>query len=406
MDNVASFRQRLLSANGRLERVSQAVTRNGAFGARAQSAQALAKDELSAGVWAGLGAELDSLQAQPAGQVIRNLGSPFVPDVATGLGMRGRLVVAQSLLYMAAQIQMRNYITARGMGAFQPVRPDDFKGLESHWAALRPLMVQFDALAATERAPLLAAQKELPDGVALQTAYQAIPVSSRPVVLGAYQRHRGAASYIHDYLTTKLTALEPVTDTTRNDVLTRLDDWIGGYPQALKNWERQKAESQARFERQMAAQKEEERKRVEAAQKARREQEEAQKLTAQAGMESVRKLYQDFVSSYQARNLRGVLRFMTPGWRAADGSDLRDLEDILDTSFRVFNSITFAISGLTITPTGDGRYSVRYAATITGRINQMNLQHQENAQVDDTVILTPGGAKIQATRGGRIWIKQ
>jgi hypothetical protein len=120
----------------------------------------------------------------------------------------------------------------------------------------------------------------------------------------------------------------------------------------------------------------------------------------------VRKLYQDFATAYQARNLRGVLRFMTPDWRASDGSDLRDLEDILDNSFRVFNSIVFAMSGLSITPAGDGRFTVRYAATITGRINQMNLNHQETAQVEDTVILTPAGPRILASHGGRIWLKR
>ena len=212
--------------------------------------------------------------------------------------------------------------------------------------------------------------------------------------------------YLNDYVISKLAALEPLGDPARNDVLTRLDDWIGQYPTRLRDWERQQAQAQALFERQMAAQREEERKRAEAAEKARREQEEAQKLAAQAGTESVRKLYQDFASTYQARNLRGVLRFMTPDWRAADGSDLRDLEDILDNSFRVFNSIVFAVSGLTVTPMGEGRYSVGYLATITGRINQMNLNHQETAQVEDTVILTPGGLKIQATRGGRIWLKR
>ena len=83
-----------------------------------------------------------------------------------------------------------------------------------------------------------------------------------------------------------------------------------------------------------------------------------------------------------------------------------DLEDILDNSFRVFNSIVFAMSGLSITPAGDGRFTVRYAATITGRINQMNLNHQETAQVEDTVILTPAGPRILASHGGRIWLKR
>jgi hypothetical protein len=405
-DIIATFRHRLLAASGRLDRVSKALLQKSAFEARTQAAQARVAEELVAGPWTGLAAALDGLQAQPQAQAIRGLATQFVPATATGMGMRGRLLVAQNLLYMAAQVQMRDYIRGRGFGAFLPVRPDDFKGLDAQWTALRPLIVQFDTLAAAERGPVLAAQKEFPDGAALQAAYQRIPAASRPLVDAAYQRYNGAAVYLNDYMTSKLTALEPLGDATRNDTLARLDDWVGQYPQRLRDWERQQAEAQALFERQMAAQREEERKRAEAAEKARREQEEAQKIAAQASTESVRKLYQDFAATYQARNLRGVLRFMTPDWRAADGSDLRDLEDILDNSFRVFNSIVFAISGLTIAPAGDGRFSVSYSATITGRINQMNLNHQETAQVEDTVILTPGGPKIQATRGGRIWLKR
>lgn len=124
------------------------------------------------------------------------------------------------------------------------------------------------------------------------------------------------------------------------------------------------------------------------------------------GDAAVRKLYQDFASTYQARNLSGLLRYMTEDWKAYDGSDLRDLEDVLDNSFRVFDRIQFAISGLSIQPTGQGRYSVSYTATITGHLDQMNLKHQESAQVEDTVVLTPDGPKIQATRGGRLWLQQ
>jgi hypothetical protein len=405
-DILTAFRHRLLSATGRLDRVSRVLTQKGAFEARAKAAQAQVNDELLSGAWAGLVAALDTEQAQPHAQAIRGVATPYVPAAMSGLGVRARLLAAQGQLNMAAQVQMRDYIRGRGMGAFLPVRPDDFKGLDAYWSALKPLLLQFDALALAERAPLLAAQKDFPDGAALQAAYQKIPSASRPLVDAPYQRYRSAAVYLNDYVISKLAALEPLGDPARNDVLTRLDDWIGQYPTRLRDWERQQAQAQALFERQMAAQREEERQRAEAAEKARREQEEAQKLAAQAGTESVRKLYQDFASTYQARNLRGVLRFMTPDWRAADGSDLRDLEDILDNSFRVFNSIVFAVSGLTVTPMGEGRYSVGYLATITGRINQMNLNHQETAQVEDTVILTPGGLKIQATRGGRIWLKR
>ena len=123
---------------------------------------------------------------------------------------------------------MRDYIRGRGMGAFLPVRPDDFKGLDAYWSALKPLLLQFDALALAERAPLLAAQKDFPDGAALQAAYQKIPSASRPLVDAPYQRYRSAAVYLNDYVISKLAALEPAHsefNATRNYC-----EWLANIP--------------------------------------------------------------------------------------------------------------------------------------------------------------------------------
>lgn len=123
------------------------------------------------------------------------------------------------------------------------------------------------------------------------------------------------------------------------------------------------------------------------------------------GDAAVRKLYQDFAEAYQAKALGRLTRFLTTDWKAGDGADLTDLEDILVNSFRVFDRIQFAISNLVIKPAGGGQFQASYTVTITGQIHSMNMKHQESASVEDTVVLTPEGPKIKATRGGRLWLQ-
>ncbi len=123
------------------------------------------------------------------------------------------------------------------------------------------------------------------------------------------------------------------------------------------------------------------------------------------GDAAVRKLYQDFTEAYQAKALGRLTRFLTTDWHASDGADLTDLEDILANSFRVFDRIQFSIGSLSIKASGGGQFQVGYTVTITGQIYNMNMKHQETATVEDTVVLTPEGAKIRATRGGRLWLQ-
>jgi hypothetical protein len=113
----------------------------------------------------------------------------------------------------------------------------------------------------------------------------------------------------------------------------------------------------------------------------------------------IRELYQKFVQSYQSKNLNGVLRAMTPQWQASDGSGLADLEDTLRNSFRVFDVIQFRIEGLQIQKSGSDTYNVSYAATLSGRINRLNVKHEETSTVQDLVKLTPDGPRIASTKG-------
>lgn len=113
----------------------------------------------------------------------------------------------------------------------------------------------------------------------------------------------------------------------------------------------------------------------------------------------IKDLYQKFVQSYQSKNLNGVLRAMTSQWQASDGSGLPDLEDTLRNSFRVFDVIQFRIDGLQVQKAGADTYNVSYAATLSGRINRLNVKHEETSNVQDVVQITPDGPRIVRTKG-------
>jgi hypothetical protein len=126
---------------------------------------------------------------------------------------------------------------------------------------------------------------------------------------------------------------------------------------------------------------------------------------SRGGDAAVRKLYQDFAEAYQTKALGRLTRFLANDWKAADGADLTDLEDILANSFRVFDRIQFSITNLSIQPINAGRFQASYTVTIIGTIHAMNMKHQESSNVEDTVVMTPEGARIQSTRGGRLWLQ-
>lgn len=114
--------------------------------------------------------------------------------------------------------------------------------------------------------------------------------------------------------------------------------------------------------------------------------------------QAIQGMYQDFVSAYQGKNLPGLLRFLAPEWRTADGSDIRDMEDILRNSFRVFDEIVFKISNIRIQRV-DAVYQVSYRSSLTGKSRRMQKNHNEESDVVDTVQMTSEGPRIVKTSG-------
>lgn len=120
--------------------------------------------------------------------------------------------------------------------------------------------------------------------------------------------------------------------------------------------------------------------------------------TLQRDTQAIQVMYGDFAKAYENRNLAAVTHFLGSGWRTADGSDVNDLESTLGNSFRVFDSIVFKITGLSIQRTANF-YQVSYQAALTGRSNRMQKSHEESSGIVDTVAITPDGPRIMKTSG-------
>jgi hypothetical protein len=355
----------------------------------------MTQTELTSGPWIGFNNALQTLLRQDYYHIGRNESGTESPVK--------QLTMFQSdlLNHLNSDNKWSSYVRAANQSRFAPADQDAYDKVAKIWQSLKPLYALHESAAAPERARLAGAQGLFPDEVNLHKDYAAVPVAHRGMLQTRYFNYRNQSNWLRDYLTRMQSAVEPLGDPGKNQVMAKLQSLIEGYPAAKAEWERQQAEARALYERQM----EEYRQRQESEARAQRERDEAAQKAEQTAYASVQKLYQDFATTYQARNVRGLLHYMADDWKAADGSDLRDLEDVLDNSFRVFDRISFVISGLSIQSAGNARYNVSYSTTITGYINQMNIKHQETSQVQDSVVLTPEGAKIVTTIGGKIWLK-
>ena len=120
--------------------------------------------------------------------------------------------------------------------------------------------------------------------------------------------------------------------------------------------------------------------------------------TLQRDTQAIQAMYQDFTNAYQNKNLTALTHFLATNWQAADGSDINDLETTLSSTFRVFDSIVFKISGMSIQRVANS-YQVSYQANLTGRINRIQKSHDEASSIVDTVAITPDGPVIMKTTG-------
>lgn len=117
----------------------------------------------------------------------------------------------------------------------------------------------------------------------------------------------------------------------------------------------------------------------------------------------IRELYQAFKVAYESRNEMKVLACLAEVWTAGDGTDLDDLTKTLHNSFTMYDQVRFVIGPLTITKFGEN-YRVSYDVTITGRVFDNDLKHEEKSTVTEEVAIdAKGKARIIRTTTGRFW---
>ncbi len=114
-------------------------------------------------------------------------------------------------------------------------------------------------------------------------------------------------------------------------------------------------------------------------------------------------LYAEFSQYYSSKNLSGIMSLISPRWTSPDGSDIEDVEDILESSFDIFDTIRYQITGLKITPMGGGKYRVSYSNTIVGYIYSQRIVHKESSDVVEIVGMDGGRLRILKTIKGKFW---
>ena len=120
-------------------------------------------------------------------------------------------------------------------------------------------------------------------------------------------------------------------------------------------------------------------------------------------MEKVRDLYNRFANAYSSMNLGALTSMISEDWSTSSGSDIGDLEEILDNSFQTFDRIEFRVSAMRIKPQPNGTFEVKYQTSITGFISDQGIKHEEKSEVTEVVGYEDGELRILKTTAGRFW---
>lgn len=404
------FNFRLSNLNVELDKVSRALTGKALYSQRENSPAAQIASEFSSGQWGGFARSVSDVANQyreMVSQVQRQHGIPVMSQ--PNPSPRQELMAFQAALLSYTNQTMANYIRVSQHGGFLPVEPEKYEQILTAWNALKPLYDQHESLAAPARADIANALQLFPDESNLHRAVSALPRIGQSAIALRYNSYRRESEWLRNYATRVEAELRPVNDPQTNDVMARLQALVEGYPVAKEAWERRQAE-QIRQEEERLRQEEARRKAELEAQAQRQRAEEAarlerEQLSREAVMSAVPKLYQDFVDAYGRGDLRGLMRLLASDWRGGDGADLRDVEEYLTNSFRVFDRIQYRISGFSATPLGEGRVQVKYSVRIVGENRRQRLEHEERSDVVEEVGLIDGQARILRTLSGTQWLR-
>lgn len=130
-----------------------------------------------------------------------------------------------------------------------------------------------------------------------------------------------------------------------------------------------------------------------------------QTKSSSASNEQIQTLYQNFITAYGQGNHRALIALLDAGWTGGDGADVRDAEDALVNSFKVFEQIQYRVSGFNVQTLGNGTSQVSYQLKIIGHNRRQNLEHVEESAVVEIVGLVDGKPRILRTLSGQQWIR-
>jgi hypothetical protein len=118
---------------------------------------------------------------------------------------------------------------------------------------------------------------------------------------------------------------------------------------------------------------------------------------------AIKDLYEEFRSAYEQQDDIGLLSLLADDWEALDGTTLFDLEDNLRRTFRLYDEVQVSLQSLIINRVGINQFQATYDITITSRMYDRNLVHEEKSSVDEVVRVEDGKPKIIRTIQGRYW---
>jgi hypothetical protein len=125
--------------------------------------------------------------------------------------------------------------------------------------------------------------------------------------------------------------------------------------------------------------------------------------SSQARLEEIRNFYQSFADAYSSKDIDALVAKLSESWTSATGSDLMDLEDIIDNSFSIFDRIEYGVSGLTIQPVESGQFEVKYQSKIVGYISDQGIHHTEVTEITEILGYEDGEIRILKTTSGQFW---
>lgn len=315
-----------------------------------------------------------------------------------------KLYAAQTILLNRINEEMKEYVQARRNGWFRRVSEEIIKPIEEDWKGLRALCERYDALATPIRNQIGNAPEEAEkEMMSVWDIWNRMPQFSKNMITSEHNHFRRAADWLKDYIRFKVDGVKPSLQPPYNSVAVQIDDLIGSYRPELAKWQKQQREAEAASEKRQREW-EAEQARIKAEQERSRQEEQAKQEKANSRISAIAGMYENFRQAYESRDDSRIAGFMDDDWEAGDGTTLFDLQDNLARTFRIFDEIKYNIQNLKIGLKSEGTYTVNYDVTITSRIYNRNIKHEEKSSVNEEVMFDDSGKlKIIRTINGRFW---